>query len=148
MNNNVDKDTQIRYLESAHMIGFGLWWTVLLVAAFLPDEDISQTGRMWLVIITMSYGALVIGATFWSGYSKKERELVNADPNERRQRVSRLWPSAAFGFVFMLIYWLITGEGDWIKALLQAMFFAVFTTLATYLMTLRKLRREKAPDEA
>jgi hypothetical protein len=144
MSDKVDKDTQIKYLEAAHMIGFGLWWTVLLIGALLPEKDISETGRMWLVIVTMTYAVMVLAAQFWTGYSRKEREYVNADPKERSGRLRSLRSSAIFGFVFMLIFWLVTEDGHWTHAVLQALFFAACTSLVTYLLTLRKPRGRKS----
>ncbi len=138
MADKVDKDTQIKYLESAMMLGFGLWFAVMLLGVFLPKEDMSERAVMWIVIITMSYAVLIVGATFWSGYSRKERELVNADPNERKSRLASLRFSALFGFTFMLILHLVIDDDPWTSAVLQALFFAVFTTLTTYLMSLRK----------
>ena len=141
----VDKDTQIAYLNNTSFAGFGLWWVCLLLSALLPDSYISEDGRMWLFIVAMTYALVIIGSLFWSGYARKTRELVNADPGRRKNEVKSMVHSAIFGFVFMLfVYYLLDDQGSWVKAGIQALLYAGLGAAFTYLMTLRKPKDERS----
>jgi hypothetical protein len=141
MTDKVDKDTELKYLNSAHFMGFGLWMAILLVGSILPEEHISDTGRMWLLIVSMTYAILVVGSMIWTGYSRKEREILNANPQERKRQIAALPRSALFGFVFMLIFWLAMGDVHWTTAILQALLYAGLTSAATYFLHIRKPRQ-------
>jgi hypothetical protein len=134
----LDKDTRIKYLTSSYWAGFGLWWAVMLMGVFIPDKDISNEGRMWLLIGAMSYALVVVGATFWSGYSKKAREITNADPNERMSQLEQVrWSwigTLLIGFTIRMIF----HDDLWHEALLYSLFMATFMAAFTYFVTLRK----------
>ena len=137
----VDKDTRLKYSESVLMIGFGLWFALLLLGSLLPDKDISETGRMWLLILTMTYGVLVVAAMFWTGYSRKQREWLDANPEARKQRIRWLPYSWLFYFVFMFGYHLLIGDEPWQDALFQSLLFASSMTVFNYFYEIRRAKK-------
>jgi hypothetical protein len=134
----LDKDTRIKYLTNTYWAGFGLWWAMLLMSAFLPEAYITEDGRMFIFLAAMTYAVVIVGATFWSGYSKKAREISNATPGERMSQIEQVRWSWIGGFVFMFILRLIFHDDTWYEAALFSLFVASFTAAFTYFVTLRK----------
>jgi hypothetical protein len=143
----LDKDTRIKYLTSGYYAGFGLWWALLLMGALLPDAYITNDGRMYLVLTALAYALVVIGATFWSGYSRRAREISNADPTERRNQLEDIRWSWLGMFVLAVILRLLTNDEPWYEAILFALFFSSFAVGFRYLVTLRKPKRDPAKDQ-
>lgn len=126
------------------MIGFGLWWVLLLLGSLLPDEDLSETGRMRIIIVTMTYGVLIIASQYWTGYKRQERQWLDAHPEERERKIRSLPYSWAFYFVFMLAFHLLNGEDSWQSSVLQALFFATTMTIFNYFYEIGRRKRGAA----
>jgi hypothetical protein len=134
----LDKDTRIKYLTNTYWAGFGLWWALLLMSAFLPEAYITEDGRMYLVIAAMAYAFVIIGATFWSGYSRRAREITNANPEVRRNQLEDVRWSWLGMFIIMLPIRLIFHDDAWPEAIVESLIFATIAAGFTYFVTLRK----------
>src|SRR5688572_6207119 len=125
---NVDKEVQLRYLDSTTLAGFGLWWACMLISAFLPDSMISEDGRMWVFLSAIAYGVVVLGSMFWTGYSRREREIANASAVRRKKNLRQLSWSAVTWFFIMLVIGYIAEADSLLEALIQAVVFATAMT--------------------
>jgi hypothetical protein len=137
----LDKDTRINYLTSAYWAGFGLWWALLLMGAYLPDAYITEDGRMLFVLAAMLYAIVIVGATFWSGYSRRAREITNSTSAERKNQLEDVRWSWLGMLAIMLPMRLVFFDDVWHEAVVTSLISATMMAAFTYFVTLRKPKR-------
>lgn len=136
----LDQNTLHRYHKAMAYGGFGLWWFVMIAAALLGEEHLSETALMWMLFGCLGYVVFTLTAVFWTHYSKNARQVANASPEERKKQISEIVWSGIGGFVCMFIIRFFFREGSIIENILLALAVAMGTVGWMYLMQIRRPR--------